>query len=89
MTEMAWFRRGPAPQGETVATLVELAVLVVLLAFLGIAAGKFFLVLGRLRIPAWKGIPLGLAFLAAAAYAARRVSIRARALQRGRSHDSD
>ena len=89
MTHVASFRQDPTPKGETAATIVEIVVLVALLVFLGIAAGKFFRVLEHLGIPVWKGAPLGLAFLAAAVYAARRVSVRVRELQRGRRHDSD
>jgi len=89
MIVVTGFRRQPEGTGRTLATLLELAVLACLLVFLGIAAGKLFLLLGRLGIPAWKGLPLGLAFVAAAAFAARRLSVRARSLQQGRRHDSD
>lgn len=86
---MTGFRRDPHRRGEDAAALVELAILGCLIVFLGIAAGKLFLLLGRLGIPAWKGLPLGIAFLVAAVFAARRVSIRVRSLQRRNRHDSD
>jgi hypothetical protein len=89
MIGVTGFRPERPRRGEAAAAVLELVILVVLLVFLGIAAGKLFLLLGRLGIPAWKGLPLGLAYLAAAAFAARRVSIRARSLQRGSRHDAD
>lgn len=82
----------PSSPGEdrarAAAVLLESAVLAVLLAFLGIAAGKLFLMLGRLGVPLWKGLPIGALFVVAAALTARRLSTRVRRLRRGGGHEA-
>jgi len=82
---MVRFRRtgGATLRATAVAAWIELVVLAALLVFLGIAAGKLFLILGRLGVPLWKGAPLGLLFGLAAAFTARRISARVRGLRRG------
>ena len=82
----------PSTPGEErarlAATLLEGAVLAALLVFLGIAAGKLFLMLGRLGIPLWKGAPVGVLFVVAALLTARRLSACGRKLRRGIGHES-
>lgn len=82
----------PSSPGEdrarVAAVLLESAVLAALLVFLGIAAGKLFLLLGRLGIPLWKGLPIGALFVAAAILTARRLSGAVRRLRRGDGHEA-
>ncbi|GJM45176.1 MAG: hypothetical protein DHS20C21_20180 [Gemmatimonadota bacterium] len=84
MNGVARFRPVRAASGSThlVAAVIELSVLVALLVFLGIAAGKLFVLLGRVGIPFWKGAPIGILFVVAAAFTARRISARVRGLRR-------
>ena len=85
MTIVTRFRRTGQTQGPAAvaAAVIELAILGVLLVFLGIAAGKLFVVLERVGVPFWKGASLGLLFVAAAVFTARRFLVRLRHLRRG------
>ncbi|MBZ0267886.1 hypothetical protein K8I85_07010 [bacterium] len=88
---IAWTGRPTSPGEErvrTAATLTEGVVLAALLVFLGIAAGKLFLMLGSLGVPLWKGLPVGALFVGAAFLTARRLSACARNLRRGRGDDA-
>jgi len=78
----------PQERARTAATLLESAVLAALLVFLGIAAGKLLLMLGRLGIPFWKGAPVGVLFVVAAILTARRLSASVRTLRQGSGHES-
>ena len=68
---------------QRIALGVELALLVVLVVFLGMATVGLFRMLDRLGISWVRGAPLGIAFVAAAYFTARKAVKSVFALRRG------
>ena len=77
--------RGRAARGGALALVVETALRGFLLVLLGVAAVKFHGMLDQVGVAWWKGLPVTLAFAAAALWAGRGAVRGAAKLCRGRS----
>lgn len=76
---------GRAAREKALVLVVETALKVLLFGLLGLATVKFHAMLAQLGIAWWKGLPVTLAFVAAALWAGRGAVRGVGALWKGRS----